>query len=189
MKHSLKKWIAFMGTVLALFMVASSFAYAADGPRGYSPGKKDGVPYSGVGALCAVLEPGEYTETSKEASLRDALLYYRMVTDHPMTTGWLTLEMNWDLNLKGGSGKGWGDSVFEPDTYTGTFLEDYSIKARKFVWYVTGTWYGTGDLAGISVDYTSEQVDPSQAPPDICGGTPALGFETIEGYIYGIDSP
>ena len=187
MKHSLKKWIAFMGTVLVLFMVASTFAYAANGPRGYSPGKQDGVAYSGVGALCAVLEPGEYIETDKEATLRDALLYYRMVTDHPMTTGWLTLEMNWDLNLKGGSGKGWGESIFEPDTYTGTFLEEYSIKARKFVWYVTGIWYGTGDLEGISVDYTSEQLDPSQAPPDICGGAPVLGFETIEGYIYGID--
>ena len=180
----------FMTSVFALLFVASNFANAVEGPRGYSPGnQQDVVPYSGVGALCEILLPGIYTETDKEASLRDALLYYRMVTNHPMTTGWLTLEMNWDLNLKGGSGKSWGGSTFEPDTYSGTFIEDYSIKARRFVWYVTGTWYGTGDLEGITVDYTSEQVDPSQAPPDICGGTPAIGFETIEGYIYGIDSP
>ena len=142
-----------------------------------------GQPFTGFSALCQILDPGTYTEAKNTASLRDALMVYRDVTDSPVTTGWVTGSMNYDMNTKSGSGTSWGTMVLEPDTYTGTLTEDYSATAKRFVFDISGELVGTGDLEGVRVTYTLTPGDPSSVPADTCGGGPILDVQNYDGYI------
>ena len=183
-KHLVQNFII---VLLSVFFALPAGVYAAEGPRGYDPEStrpEIGIPFTGYSVLCEIIDMGIYVEERNRGSLRDALLLYRALTDHPVTTGWVTMSMNYDQNLKSGNGKSWGESVLEPDTYMGTLVEDYSIKAKKFVWYISGTMTGTGDLAGYKVDYVETPADIGSVPPDTCGETPVLGVGNFSGYIY-----
>ena len=150
----------------------------------------EGESYTGYSALCEILDMGEYDEEGNIGMLREALLLYRIETNSEYVTGWHTMEMNYDQHLKSGRGISWGEGVFEPDEYTGTFTEEYAITARHFVWDISGTWIGHDDLEGITVDYVSTPIglpDPSPVPDDFCGETPVMGLELIEGFIHKVE--
>lgn len=142
-----------------------------------------GEPFTGFSALCQILQPGVYTEAKNTASLRDALMLYRDVTDSPITTGWVTGSINYDMNTKSGSGSSWGTMVLDPDDYTGTLTEDYTATAKRFVFDISGEFTGTGDLDGVRVTYTLTPGDPSSVPADTCGGGPILDVQEYNGYI------
>ena len=166
-KHLVQNFII---VLLSMFFALPTGVCAAEGPRGYDPEltrPEFGVPFTGYSVLCEILDPGIYVEERNRGSLRDAMLLYRALTDQPVTTGWVTMSMNYDLRLKSGSGKSWGELVLEPDMAMGTLVEDYSIKAKKFVWYISGTMIGTGDLAGYEVDYVESPADIGSVPSDL----------------------
>jgi hypothetical protein len=174
-----------MGVVLLATLMYSAGA-GAKGPNH----PVDGVPYAGYGALCEILEMGTYVEVDGIGMLRGAVMLYRVVTDSPFMTGWHTMTMNYDQHLKSGRGTSWGEGVFQPDTCTGNFTEEYAITARHFVWDIYGTFIGNGELEGILVDYVSTPIEipnPSPVPEDFCGETPVLGLEVFEGFIHGVE--
>ena len=175
-----------MGVVLLATLMYSAGA-AAKGPH-HPP--VDGIPYTGYGALCGIIDMGDYDEEGNIATLREAVLLFRVVTDHPIVTGWYTQEMNYDQHLKSGRGTSWGEGVLEPDDFDGTLTEEFAITAKRFVWDIYGTFIGNGDLEGILVDYVSTPIeipDPSPVPEDFCGETPVMALELFEGYIHGVE--
>jgi len=130
-----------------------------------------------------MLDPGVYTEDSKLATLRDAVLLYHNVTDNSYTTGWETLVMNYDLKVKNGQGTSWGSLVFEPDEFAGTFTENWTAKAKHFVWDISGVYVGNGDLEGVTVTYELSPRELSTVPLDACDGGPIFDAQDISGYI------
>ena len=181
----------FIVVLLLMFFALPNGGYAAEGPRGYDTEltRPDvGVPFTGYSVLCEVLDPGTYVEDRNRGSLRDAVLRYRALTDQPETTGWVTLSMNYDIHLKSGKGTSWGESELVPDIGMGTFVEEeYSLKAKKFVWDVSGTMIGTGAFEGYTVDFFETPADIDDVPADTCGDpsvTPVLGVSNFSGYIY-----
>ena len=187
-KHVVKNFII---VLLSMFFTLPTGVYAGEGPRGYDPELSRpelGVPFTGYSVLCEILDPGTYVEDRNRGSLRDAVLRYRALTDQPETTGWVTLTMNYDLHLKSGKGTSWGESELVPDMGMGTFVEEeYTIKAKKFVWDVTGTMIGTGGFEGYTVDFFETPADIDYVPADTCGDpsvTPVLGVSNFSGYIY-----
>jgi hypothetical protein len=142
-----------------------------------------GLPYSGYSVMCGMLDPGVYTENSKYAFLRDAVVVYHNVTDSPYTTGWETLVMNYDLRLKSGKGISWGSLVFEPDAFSGNFTEDWTATAKHFVFDISGVYLGNGDLEGVRVTYELTSREINTVPADACGGGPIFDAQDISGYI------
>jgi hypothetical protein len=128
-----------------------------------------GEPFKGFSALCKILDPGVHAEAKNTASLTAAVMLYRDVTDSPITTGWVIGSMNYDMNTKSGSGTGWGTMVRDPDSYTGTLIEDDTATAKRFVFDSSGAFIGTGD--------------PSSVPGDMCGGGPIMDVQNYDGYI------
>ena len=178
----------FIIVILSMFFALPTGVYGAGGPRGYDPELSRpelGVPFTGYSVLCEILDPGTYVEDRNRGSLRDAVLRYRALTDQPETTGWVTLTMNYDLHLKSGKGTSWGESELVPDMGMGTFVEEeYTIKAKKFVWDVTGTMIGTGGFVGYTVDFFETPADINDVPADTCGINPVMGVSNFSCYIY-----
>jgi hypothetical protein len=133
--------------------------------------------------MCGMLDPGVYTEDDRYAHLRDAVMLYRNVTDSPYTTGWETLVMNYDLKIKSGFGTSWGSLVMEPDAFTGSYTEDWTATAKRFVWDISGTYIGNGDLEGVSVTYALTPGDITTVPANTCDGGPITDVQNISDYI------
>jgi hypothetical protein len=172
-------------STLLIGLLATLLYSAAAVAKGPNHPPVDGIPYTGYGALCGILDMGDYDEEGNIAMLRDAVLLFRVVTDHPIVTGWYTQVLNYDQHLKSGRGTSWGEGVLEPDTYNGTLTEEFAITAKRFVWDIYGTFVGNGDLEGIVVDYVSTPLDDlSLVPDDFCGETPVMALELFEGYIH-----
>ena len=177
-----------LATLLTGILATLMFSPVAGAVNGYGPNHPDGIPYTGYGALCEILDMGDYDEERNIAMLRDAVLLFRVVTDHPMVTGWYTQVMNYDQHLKSGRGISWGEGVLEPDGYGGELTEEFAITARHFEWDIYGTFTGNGDVEGILVDYVSTPLDDiTVVPPDFCGDGPAMAVELFEGYIHGVE--
>jgi hypothetical protein len=175
----------FLSAVLALLLVSPTTF--AGGPRGYDPELTKpelGTPFTGHGVLCGILDQGVYTETKKTGSLRGAVLLYRIITDSPVVSGWETLNMNYDQHLKSGKGESWGTLVLESDVYDGALEEDWSAYSKRFVWYISGTYIGTGELEGYKVDYTSTVGDIASVPADTCGDGPVFAVDDLNGHVY-----
>ena len=172
----MKNRILILATCLICVLAGSALA------KGGKP-EPPGTPYAGHAALCAILNPGDYTEDDRYAHLREAVMLYRWISDQPLTTGWEVLEMNYDLRLKGGKGSSWGYSEFEPDAYTGMLEEAFSATAKHFVWDISGELTGTGDLEGVTVTYALTQGEIDDVPADTCGAGPVLDVQIVSGYI------
>ena len=185
LKYLMKNYI---NVILLMFIALSAGVFAAEGPRGYDPKSnrpESGIPFTGHSVLCQILDYGTYVEDHNWGRLRDAELLYRAVTDRPETTGWVTMTMNYDQHLKSGNGTSWGESELVPDIGNGTFVEEeYSLKAKKFVWDVSGTMIGTGVYDGYKVDFFETPAEIDDVPADTCGASPVMGVSNFSGYIY-----
>ncbi len=132
-------------------------------------------PYQGTATLCAINPFGSTTETKGNNGVTDTydfVMLYRIETDNPLMNGWEVLTSNSRLS-KNNTGYYWGEAVLTPDLYaaTGTLVDAFKFNAQQSA-SISGTYSGTGDLDGTTVDYELA-VDPNAAfcanlPPQ-CG--------------------
>jgi hypothetical protein len=138
------------------------------------------VPYQGIAALCAVAPPG-VTDKYDEITYTIAMaMTFRIETDHELINGTERLESNSRLDATG-EGYYWGYGAVIPDNGGGT------LEGEFFFWSwdmksITGTYYGTGDLAGVIMTY---HLTPTELPQDdrLCDGSPAMGGYLISGTV------
>jgi len=146
----------------------------------------DPVPYSGTATLCFVgaLPPTvEQKGKNGVTYVSDVVSLYYLQTDNALVNGWEVLTSSMKITKK----VYWLDwtGVLTPTAYvgtTGTVLEETASIKTKDLSTLSGTWQGTGDLTGTSVDYvlvqnpTATQNCPSEQPlqcADVGGCLPA----------------
>jgi hypothetical protein len=157
---------------------------------GILPVSADPVPYAGTATLCYVGGEAPSVEQKGEDGVSHVSglvsIYYIQTApaglDSPagLVNGWELLIS--DMKISGETY--WLDwtGVLTPTTYshlTGTVLEETTSIKTKDLSTLSGTWQGTGDLAGTSVDYVLTVVPdatpecPGEYPPqceNVAGG-------------------
>jgi hypothetical protein len=156
------------------------------------------VPFEGTATLCAINPFGSTTETRGNNGVTytyDLVMLYRIQTDNPLMNGWEVLTSNSKLS-KNNTGYYWGDAVLTPDLHagTGTLVDQFKFNAQQSA-NISGTYSGTGDLDGTTVEYELS-VDPNAAfcdtlPPQCNSVMPCIpicescgeGFNVPFGYL------
>jgi hypothetical protein len=150
----------------------------------------DPTPYKGTATLCFIgAAPPTVKQAGKDGvrSVSGLVSLYYIQTTPPggdpsvgLVNGWELLTS--DMKITGEEYQLDWTGVLTPTAYadtTGTVLEETASIETKDLSMLSGTWLGTGDLAGTRVDYTltvipGAQPDcPSEHPPqckDIEGG-------------------
>jgi hypothetical protein len=145
-----------------------------------SPAAAVEVPYRGIAALCAV-EPPHRTDQLGEITLTIAMaMTFRIETDHELINGTERLESNSRLDATG-EGYYWGYGTVVPDSGGGTLEGEFFFWSRE-MGSITGTYYGTGDLAGVIMTYQLTPTEPPQGNR-LCDGSPAMGGYLISGTV------
>ena len=117
----------------------------------------DSVPYSGIATLCfvgAVPPQVDQKGNNGVTYMSDVVSLYYIQTDNDLVNGWEVLISDAKIT----KGLFWLDwnGVLTPTDYvgtTGTVLEETNSIKTKDPSTLSGTWQGTGDLLGTSVDY------------------------------------
>ena len=145
-----------------------------------SPAFAGGVPYQGIAALCAVEQPGMTDQLGEITHTFAMTMIFRIETDHELINGTERLESNSRLDATG-DGYYWGYGTVVPDNGGGTLEGEFFFWSREME-SITGTYYGTGNLAGVIMTY---QLTPAAPPPgdQLCGGSPALAGYLISGTV------
>jgi hypothetical protein len=171
---------------------------------GVLPVLADSTPYRGTATLCFI---GAVPPTVKQADrdgvsrVSDLVSLYYIQTAPPGIDPPVGLVNGWELltsDMKFTGKEYWlsWTGVLAPTAYadrTGTVLEETASIETKDLSTLSGTWQGTGDLAGTRVDYTLTVIPgatpdcPSEHPPqcaDIEGGclpaeSPAVREPTV----------
>ena len=122
-----------------------------------------GVMYSGTATICAI----DYTN-STEVTKRNGFTYtsgvvmhHRIDTDHELMNGPVALTSHSALKEtpRGMTGWYWGESTMVPDlAEDGTLEETFKFKAKD-AGDISGTFYGTGEFEGVTVEF-AETFDP-----------------------------
>lgn len=138
------------------------------------------VPYQGIAALCAVEPPG-MTDQRGEITYTFAMaMNFRIETDHELINGTERLESNSRLDATS-EGYYWGYGTVVPDIGGGTLEGEFFFWSRDMS-SITGTYYGTGDLAGVIMTYQLTPTEPPQGD-QLCDGSPAIGGYLISGTV------
>jgi len=150
----------------------------------------DPIPYAGTATLCYVGGEAPSVEQKGEdgvSHVSGLVSVYFIQTAPVGTEPPAGLVNGWELlvsDMKISKEAYWLDwtGVLTPTAYshmTGTVLKETASIKTKDLSTLSGTWQGTGDLAGTSVDYVLTVVPgavpdcPSERPPqceDIAGG-------------------
>ena len=157
---------------------------------GMSQLSADSLPYAGTATLCYVGGEAPTVEQKGEGGVSHVsglVSVYYIQTAPVGTEPPAGLVNGWELlvsDMKISKDAYWLDwtGVLTPTAYshvTGTVLKETTSIKTKDLSTISGTWQGTGDLAGTSVDYVLTVAPdttpdcPSEKPPqceDITGG-------------------
>jgi hypothetical protein len=111
--------------------------------------------YTGTATLCALVNPANTTmETRGKHGVTytyDQVLLFRIETDSPLVTGWEVLTSNTKSPEEHG-GYSWGVTVLTPDSGAGTLVDEFKFPVKQAD-NIRGTYIGTGDYEGMTVDY------------------------------------
>ena len=144
-------------------------------------------PFTGVATLCAVnINPEEQKGNNGVKVSYNNTYIYLITADEPLMNGWENQSNNSKLT-KSEIQFYWGNIEFIPDGYAGlgAFVEDFKFKAEEIISGVSGTFTGTGELEGVTVDYALSPPYPTEAidyPPE-CYGYAGLCGECSPAYI------
>jgi len=145
-----------------------------------SPAVAVAVPYQGIAALCAVEPPGMTDQLGEITHTIAMAMTFRIETDHELINGTERLESNSRLDATG-EGYYWGYGTVVPDSGGGTLEGEFFFWSRE-LGSITGTYYGTGDLAGVIMTYQLTPTEPPQGTR-LCDGSPAMGGYLISGTV------
>lgn len=161
--------------------------------------------FSGTSTICAFtpapgdpeIKPNGFVYTS------GFLMYWRVETDHELMNGPVTVTSHSKLKtLPNDKVKGWywGESIMVPDLATNGTLEETFMFRPKDASERPGTFYGTGEFEGVTVEYveTEDSSIPqgycTEYPPCVDAGTcikieePMYPMVTrFEGVVFGYD--
>jgi hypothetical protein len=151
------------GKSVLSIITATALSYLAGVPLAIA----DPVPYAGTATLCfvgAVPPTVEQKGNGGVSYLSGAVSLYYIQTDNALVNGWEVLTSDMKITKK----VYWLDwtGVLTPTAYvgtTGTVLEETASIKTKDLSTLSGTWQGTGDLLGTSVDYVLV-LDPVATP-------------------------
>lgn len=138
------------------------------------------VPYQGIAALCAVEPPGMTDQQGEITHTFAMAMTFRIETNHELINGTERLESNSRLDAAG-EGYYWGYGTIVPDHGGGTLEGEFFFWSRE-MGSITGTYYGTGDLAGVIMTYQLTPTEPPQGDR-LCDGSPAMGGYLISGAV------
>jgi len=129
--------------------------------------------YTGTATLCALVNPWNTTSETKGKQgvtyTHDEVLLFRIVTDSPLVTGWEVLTSN-TKSPEGRGGYSWGEALLTPDTGMGTLVDQFKFPVKHGD-SIRGTYIGTGDFEGVTVDYALGM---------FTGGLPACDPDEVE---------
>ena len=128
----------------------------------------DPQPYEGIASLCAIDPTTVDTVTKGNGVVIDtqAVQLYRVETDSDLVMGWEVLTSKFKTT-KSGKVYYMGTATLTPDGYGGkdTLKDNFNLLQDGSL--PVGTWEGTGDLQGVTVDYQLVPYLPA-------GGDPAV---------------
>ena len=127
--------------------------------------------YTGTATLCAVDNPANVTTESRgnngvTYTYNQVLLFY-IATDHSLMNGWEVLTSNTKSTTSGG-GYNWGEAVLTPDLGSGTLVDEFKFPVKQDD-SIRGTYIGTGNYEGVTVDYA---LGPFMPLPSVCPDMP-----------------
>ena len=120
--------------------------------------------FSGTSTVCAVFPVEPEIKPNGFAYTDGMVLYYRLATDHELMNGPLTLTSYSKVKTTpNGKEKGWywGEIIMVPDEVSeeGTLEETFRFKAKD-AGDISGTFNGTGEFDGVTVEY-AETFNPT----------------------------
>ena len=142
-----------------------------------------GEMYSGTATTCAIdlSELSEETKPNGFTYTSGVVMHHLVATNHELMNGPVAVTSNSKLKTtpKGSvTGWYWGESTMWPDQVAAgsTLEETFKFKAKDAS-EISGTFYGTGDLEGVTVEFV-ETFDPAipqeycdEYPPCVAAGT------------------
>ena len=130
-----------------------------------------GEMFSGTSTICAIAPVEPEIKRNGFVYTDGAVLYYRIATEpEHLMNGPVTLTSYSKVKTTpDGKEKGWywGEIIMAPDQVpeVGTLEETFKFKAKD-AGDISGTFYGTGELEGVTVEYT-ETYNPL-VPQEYC---------------------
>ena len=111
---------------------------------------------------------GEEIEAGRQWMSEDGILHIRgriirdrLETDNVRLTGFLTVQMNYNLNVTTGTGTMSGQWSLDPDEHEGTWKGTSVLKFRNFVLSGHGHGKGAGDFKGLQITVKFHETLPN----------------------------
>ena len=128
-------------------------------------------PFEGVASLCAI-DPTTAGTTTKGKGVvveNQPVQLYRVETDSDLVTGWEVLTSKFKTT-KSGKVYYMGTATLTPDGYAGknTLKENFNLLQDGSL--PSGTYTGTGDLKGVTVDYQLVPYPTTTIPDPVLAG-------------------
>jgi len=134
--------------------------------------------FSGTSTICAIapvepeIKPNGFVYTS------DFRMYWYVETDHELMNGPVTVYSYSKLKtLPSGKEKGWywGESTMVPELATDGTLEETFRFRPKDAAERPGTFYGTGEFEGVTVEFV--ETEDASIPPKYCDEYPPCVYD------------
>jgi hypothetical protein len=121
--------------------------------------------FSGMEITCDEAPPSQEWMSGNVLHIRSQIVTTRILTDDERVTGTNTIVLNFNLNLKNGSGSIYGTFRLQPDEVNGAWQGRFSGHFTNFVTTVHAVGHGTGDIAGLQEMITLHGADlPADNP-------------------------
>jgi hypothetical protein len=135
-KHRILLSVA-LALIAGLLVVAPAAAHATT------------TTFTGLEVTCSEA-PAEREWVSDDVlHVRNQIVTTRILTTDDRVTGTNTIVLDFNLNLKNGTGGLYGSFHLQPDEVNGTWQGRFSGHFTNFVTTVHATGHGTGELAGL----------------------------------------
>ena len=91
------------------------------------------------------------------------------------------LTSNTKATTQSNGGFNWGEAALSPDDYsgTGTLVDNFKFPIAQAD-NISGTYYGTGTLEGVAVDYSLTPAAPGSLTLDACDNLPWQGCVPLD---------
>lgn len=107
----------------------------------------------------------------------------RWVTDNPLLNGVVNNVVNFNVEQKNGAGHAHGTGTLVPDAVDGEWKLDFHIDLSGKAWVgARGSGHGTGELTGMSIQWSGTPDNSGTDGPEGCSET---SFSSVSGVITG----
>ncbi|MDX1664999.1 MAG: hypothetical protein R3272_14505 [Candidatus Promineifilaceae bacterium] len=128
---------------------------------------------------CAIT-PGQVWQSGNVLHVRDEVHTAIVLSDEPLLRGTNTIVSNVNLNLKNGTGTGYGTLRAELDAVDGAWEGRWSFQIEDGLFEGRAVSEGTGELRGKRLHSTFEQIPLSELDENPCPGAP-VGAHAVRG--------